>query len=476
MVAPLRTWAALVLLLGAAGVEARNPGFVVRISQKGLDYARQEGIVALEKELSKISLPDFSGSFKVKRFGKGHYDFNRLEVTSFRLPTSQISLLPGLGLRVAMSNAFIQVSGHWKARKNFIKLKGSFDLKVEGLSIATDVQLGSDQGGRPTVSASGCRSHISKVKVHISGRLGWILNLFHRKIESRFRSSMEGKICEKLVSAARSKLQPYLQTLPVTAKIDQVAGIDYALINPPRSSANTLDAELKGEFFNLNRRSAPSFAPPELNIPPASDRMAYFGVSDYFFNTAFSVYQEAGALSLSLSDDMIPKEFKVRLNTASFGGLIPQLARMYPNTAMKLVVSTATAPSLTIRPGSVTLRPEFNLEALALPPNAAQVPLFVLGLSTNASIEVGVRGVTIFGTSTVGRVNLELKQSAVGPFSVTLLEAIINYYVSSVLLPKANERLEKGFPLPLFRQLRLSNLVLQPRQNFLLFGADIQHG
>ncbi|XP_028904467.1 bactericidal permeability-increasing protein-like [Ornithorhynchus anatinus] len=476
MVVPIRTWAALVALVGVAGVWAANPGFVVRISQKGLDYARQESIVALEKELLKINLPDFSGSFKIKHFGKGHYDFNSLEINNFRLPTSQISLLPGQGLRVAMSNAFIQVSGHWKARKNFIKLNGSFNLKVEGLSIMTDLHLGSDQNGRPTVSASACNSQISNVKVHISGRLSWILNLFHKKIESRFRKSMEGKICEKVMSAARSKLQPYLQTLPVTAKIDKVAGIDYALVHPPKSSASTLDVGLKGEFFNLNQRSPPPFAPPELNFPPASDRMAYFGVSDYFFNTAFSVYHKAGALRLSVSDDMIPKESKIRLNTASFGGLIPQLAKTYPNVAMKLVVSTAAAPSLSIRPGSLNLGPDLDVEALALPPNASEVPLFLLGLSTNASVEVGVRGANIFGSTKLGRLNLELKQSSVGPFSVTLLEAVMNFYVSQVLLPKANERLEKGFPLPLFQKLQLSNLVLQPLQNFLLLGADIHHG
>lgn len=37
----------------------------------------QESMVELQKELLAISIPDFSGDFKIKHLGKGTYEFYR---------------------------------------------------------------------------------------------------------------------------------------------------------------------------------------------------------------------------------------------------------------------------------------------------------------------------------------------------------------------------------------------------------------
>lgn len=62
---------------------------------------------------------------------------------------------------------------------------------------------------------------------------------------------------------------------------------------------------LQGEFFSLAHRSPPPFAPPALAIPTDHDRMVYLVISDYFFNTAGLVYQQAGVLNLTVKDDMV---------------------------------------------------------------------------------------------------------------------------------------------------------------------------
>lgn len=47
------------------------------------------------------------------------------------------------------------------------------------------------------------------------------------------------------------------------------------------------------------------FGPPALAFPPDHERMVYLGFSDYFFNTAGLVYQQAGVLHLTVTDDMV---------------------------------------------------------------------------------------------------------------------------------------------------------------------------
>uniref|UniRef100_A0A8D0KVN3 Bactericidal permeability-increasing protein n=1 Tax=Strix occidentalis caurina TaxID=311401 RepID=A0A8D0KVN3_STROC len=53
------------------------------------------------------------------------------------------------------------------------------------------------------------------------------------------------QVCQIVVKSVHDELQPYLRTLPVTARIDARAGIDYSLVAPPTATAQSLDVDLK---------------------------------------------------------------------------------------------------------------------------------------------------------------------------------------------------------------------------------------
>ncbi|XP_006881583.1 PREDICTED: bactericidal permeability-increasing protein [Elephantulus edwardii] len=464
-------------MVGTTTAAATNPGFVVRITQKGLDFACQEGMAILQKELEKIKIPDFSGSFKIKHLGKGYYSFYSMVINTFQLPSSQIRLVPGVGLKLSISNANVKMSGKWKAKKDFIKASGNFALRIEGISVSADLKLGSDPtSGHATIGCSSCKSNINSVHVDISGsRLGWLIQLFHKKIESSLQKAMNSKICEAVTRTVSSQVQSYLQTLPVTARIDAVAGIDYSLVAPPTATDDDLDVQLKGEFFRLAQRTPPPFGPPTLAFPTDHNLMVYLGVSDYFFNTAGLVYQEAGALKLILTDDMIPKESKLRLTTKFLGTLIPQVAERFPDLKVQLLINMSSPPRLTVDPTRLALTPALEAQAFAVLPNSTLAPLFQLGLSTNVSVEVGAISNKIIGKLMMDELILDLKHSDIGPFSVQLLHDVLNYLVPSLVLPKVNAKLQQGFPLPLPAHILLSDLILQPHQDFLLFGADVHY-
>ncbi|KAG8517791.1 Bactericidal permeability-increasing protein, partial [Galemys pyrenaicus] len=475
----MQRWASLMVLaaLGTAVTATTNPGIVARITQKGLDYACQQGTAVLKKELEKIKIPDFSGSFKVKVIGKGQYNFYSMFIHEFQLPSSQIKLLPNVGLNLIIENAGIKISGKWKAKKNFIKASGNFDLSLEGISILSALKLGCNSTtSHPDIYCTSCSSHVDSAHIHISGSsLGWLIQLFHKKIESSLRNALSSKICDVVRSSVTSKLQPFFQTLPVTAKIDDVAGIDYSLLAPPTATADGLDGQLKGEFFRLGHRSPPPFAPPPLAFPADHDRMVYLGVSDYFFNTAGLVYQQAGALHLTLRDDMIPKESRFRLTTQFFGTLIPQVGKMFPNMTVQLLISVSSPPHLTVHPTGLDLSPALETQAFAVLPNSTLAPLFLLGVSTNISVKVGIKSRRLVGELKLDRLLLQLKHSDIGAFSVESLQNVMNFLLPTVVLPRINARLQQGFPLPLPAHIQLLNLLLQSHQDFLMFGADVDY-
>ncbi|NXB42793.1 BPI protein, partial [Leucopsar rothschildi] len=259
----------------------------------------------------------------------------------------------------------------------------------------------------------------------------------------------------------------------VTAKIDGKTGIDYSLVASPRATAQFLDADLKGEFYSLAHRSTVPFPPLPLAFPSDHDRMVYFGASSYFFNTAGIAYHEAGALVFEITDAMIPKEVGFKLDTSVFSAFIPQLEEMYPNMPMKFMLSTPTAPFLTIGPEGISFQPVVDAQAYVILPDSSLAPLFVLSLVRNVSAVINVRSGRIVGSLDVGRIRLSLKDSAVGTFQVQSLQSIMNYLTSRVVLPRLNARLDEGWRLPMPNGIQLSNILVKYQQNFLLLGADI---
>ncbi|NXJ71465.1 BPI protein, partial [Rostratula benghalensis] len=389
---------------------------------------------------------------------------SRLDLRSFHLPYSRISLVPNVGLQVSIANAFADVDGNWRVKIHFLRDHGSFEVSVENVYIKINLKLGNDASGKPTVDTSHCSTRISKVRVHFSGRLGWLYNLFHSAIESRFRKILESKVCDIVAKSVHNDLQPYVQTLPVTTKIDAIAGVDYSLVEPPAATAQSLDVAMKGECYSLAQRSAVPFAPLPLALPSDHDRMVYFGASSYFFNTASFAYHEAGALVFEITDSMvssIPQELGFFCHCPYHLPAPLQLEQMYPDMKMKLKLSAPSAPFLSIGPGGLSLKPVVDIQAYAILPNSSLAPLFLINLVSNVSAVINVVSGHIIGNLNVGRMKLSLKHSDVGTFQMRTLQSIMNIYASSILLPRINDRLGQGFPLPLPDRIQLSNIVVQ---------------
>ncbi|XP_012659249.1 bactericidal permeability-increasing protein [Otolemur garnettii] len=471
---------ALLVVLAAVGtamITATNPGAVARISQKGLDYACQQGMAVLQKELERIKIPDYAAKFKIKHLGKGHYNFYSMDIYDFRLPSSKIILVPTVGLKLSINNSSVRMSGKWKAQKSIVQTSGNFDLNIDGVSIFADLKLGSDPVlGKPTITCSGCDNTINSVRVHISGsKLGWLIQLFHKRIESSIRDIVNKEICKVMNNSVSSILQPYFQKLPVKSKIDGVAGIDFRLVKPPIITTEYLEIQLKGEFFRISNPYPPPYTPPAMEFPAVHNRMLYVGLSEYFFNTAGLVYQEAGILKLMLKDKMIPKEFGFRLTTTFFGTFLPQVAKSFPDMFINLAISVSAPPHVSMQPSGLVLTPILDVEAFAVLPNTSLAPLFLISTSAKASLEISATCNRLSGKLKLEGLLLELRHSNIYPLPVESLQAIMDYVMPTLVLPKINQRLQKGFRLPMPDRVHLYNLMLQSQHNFLLFSADVHH-
>ncbi|TNN78594.1 Bactericidal permeability-increasing protein [Liparis tanakae] len=452
-------WLALTALIPLT--LSTNPGVKVKLTAKGLEYGRQLGMVSIQKKLKTIKVPDMSGKQRVSPIGKVKYSLTNIQIVDVGLPTSALDLVPGTGVRLSIAKAFINLHGNWRVKYlRVIKDSGSFDLKVSGLTVTTSIAIKSDETGRPVVSTVNCVAKVGSVSVKFHGGASWLYNLFKKFVEKALRNALDKKICT-LVGDAVTDLNPQLKTLNVVAKVDKYAEIEYSMVSAPAVTKASIEFGMKGEFYNIGKHQEPPFTAAAFSLPPETDRMLYIGLSAFTANSAAYVYNTAGALSLDITDDMIPRGSPIRLNTRTFYVFLPQLAKRFPGLMMKLLVRTAKAPVVTFEPNKATVEASSTVTAYAIQPNATLSPLFVLNMETSASARVFVSGMRLAGAVNLNKMDLTLGKSYVGDFQVRTLNSIFQTVLKLVVIPILNVQLAKGYPLPALGKMNLVNTQLQ---------------
>ncbi|XP_067102897.1 bactericidal permeability-increasing protein-like [Osmerus mordax] len=466
----MSAWLTLLALLPLT--LAINPGVKVVLTEKGLEYGRQIGMASLQKKLNTITVPDLSGSQRVSRIGRVKYSLTGLRIVSLGLPQSGLGLVPGTGVSLSIGNAFLNLHGNWRVRYKFIKDSGSFDLGINGLTITTSIAIKSDETGRPAVSSVNCVTDLGSAKVKFHGGASWLYNLFRSYINKALSKAIQKQICP-LVADAITDLNPQLKTLNVLAKVDKDAEIEYSMVESPAISKSCIDFGLKGEFYNIGAHQEPPFSATPFSLPPQINNMLYIGISSFTPNSAGFVYNKAGALSLYVTDDMIPPISPIRLNTRTFGVFIPQIAKRFPGLMMKLLVKTTKQPIITFEPNNVTLQATGTVTAYAIQPNTTLSPLFVLNMEASVSARMYVTGMKLAGTLTLNKIQMTLGTSNVGDFQVKTLDNIFSIVLKLAVIPIVNARLESGYPLPSLGKMNLVNTQLQVLKDYMLIGTDV---
>uniref|UniRef100_A0A4W5KMG1 Bactericidal permeability-increasing protein n=1 Tax=Hucho hucho TaxID=62062 RepID=A0A4W5KMG1_9TELE len=447
-------WLALLALVPLA--LATNPGVKVKLTEKGIEYGKQIGMVSLQQKLKTMKVPDLSGTERVAPIGKVKYSLTGITIVNLGLPNSGLALVPGTGISLSITNAFISLHGNWKIQYlSFIKDSGSFDLEVNGLTITDSITIKSDETGRPTVSSVNCGANVGSASIKFHGGASWLYNLFSAYIDKALRSALQKQICP-LVADTITDMNPHLKTLNVLAKVDKYAEVEYSMVTSPTISNASIDFSLKGEFYNIGKHQEPPFSPTPFSLPPQVNNMLYIGISAFTTNSAGFVYNNAGALSLYITDDMIPPSSPIRLNTRTFGAFIPEIAKRFPGMMMKLLVKTVKEPTIFFEPNNVTVQASGTVTAYAIQPNTTLSPLFVLSMEGSVSARLYVTGVKLAGAVT-------LNKHRIGGKTHSLFHATNIYHLQYLLHYKV-------CMCPIFDKL----VLLFSLQDYMVIGTDVQ--
>ncbi|XP_072094827.1 bactericidal permeability-increasing protein-like [Mobula birostris] len=471
-----RLWVVTItLLFFASCILCTNPGLKTRVTQKTLDHARIVGISVLQQKMRKTQIPNVYGKKRVRFIGRIRYSFTGFQILRFGLPQSSVKFVAGKGIQFSVTNGYIGVRGNFRVKKRrFFRTSGSFEVSVSRLSISQTIGLTRDNTGRPAIRSIACSANVGTVHVKFTKRKRWLYNLFRKFAEKPIKRALNKQICPQISNSIKD-LENDLKTMKISFRLNNFAEVDYSLVNPIKFTSNAMDLDFKGEFYRVGHHEEPPFKPPPISLPSQSNHMLYLGISDFLANSAGFVFQKAGALQMKITDRMIPKQSPFRLNTKSFGLIMPRLKKLYPNMNMIMNLKATKPPVVRAAKNSISVRAYGALDVLAIRPNSSLVSLFVLNIDASVSARVNIAGTKLIGSVMLNHLKLSLGHSKVGPVPVTGLQLLIKIVIKAVVLPKVNGKLAGGVPLPTVKHFDLLNPVLMVNQNVLVIATDIRY-
>lgn len=481
---------AILAVFAAPGLplSVSNPGFRVAFTVKGLDYGRQVGITILEASLHDLKIPDLTGKQKID-FGIGHITFtwtvSNVQIQSLSIPTS--SLTPGSnGLTLKASGISAKTGGHINVNDGHdvphISASTDLDITFSGVAFSVSILFGNDSSGRATAKTSDCSASVGDAHVNFHGGSSWIYKVVDHIVDfgGMLKDSFAPTFCKGVTNAINNQLNHAIESVPVIVKVDKWAEVNYALIQSPVYTNNSVATLHKGEFESLSHPTKAPFSPPPL--PPITDtldKMMYIWLSEYVVNTAGLVYHETGFLSYNITPNQVPKDVPIQLNTSSFRSLIPALYSKYPNMAMLLTVKTTKPPRMQIYPKSANLTAIGEVNVQVITPNNSVQSAFTMGLTVymNAYAWVHPNGTkqVISANITLLRFTFDLISSDIGDISLAELNQAVQLLVDLFVIPVANVYGQRGLEIPLVDGISLVNPSVSFGEGYVLVSSDINY-
>ncbi|NXW62826.1 BPIFC protein, partial [Eurystomus gularis] len=226
--------------------------------------------------------------------------------------------------------------------------------------------------------------------------------------------------------------------------IDDLTEVDYSLNSLPAVFRPFIDLDLKGIVYPTGNYTGPPYVAAPFTIPDQSDSMLYLAFSEYFFQTSSFAYYTAGAFNITITEETCSY---FNMSTEIFGSIIPEVAEYSPYPVMLQLMATEI-PIISLEQDSLTVEIQGSMEVFAVLPDSTTQSLFTMNIAANTSIAPNIFDQKLMGSLCLNRLQFSLAHSNVGFFEISLLENILSYILQTEVIPSANAKLSKGFPLP----------------------------
>ncbi|KAI0230365.1 hypothetical protein LSAT2_019273 [Lamellibrachia satsuma] len=455
-----------------------KPGFRTRITQRGLNYARDVGLYIISKEIKQLKIPDVES-----QIGAARAKLYDIKLVKQPVPTASVVPLPGLGIRLVVSDINAVIAAKYaadiKMRFFEIQRKGSVLAVTKNMKLIMDTLIGRDKAGRPTLYEFSCKGN-GEIRLTFKGGWSNILNLGSSVFKSKIRNVILAQICAN--SIKEMKRQIALHPIPVRETVAEDYELDFSMVRFPKFEPTYVELYSKGEISVKGRRSWMPLLPPV--IPPFQqheNKMAYVYVTDYLLNTGFMAAYNNRQLSGYVNETLLPDEVKDFMKTTCpmslcLGTILPNIGKTYPGAVPHIHVYATQSPKVLVRGPNIGLSGWGAVNITVTDADGKRQPVMSATLEGTANFTVHVSNSRVFFNIVKLTPKVTLVKSAVDDNGLgAILEPIMNIASQGYLIPWLTDLGFEGIPLPKVKDLRFVDTEVLPdaTEHVVIVGTDI---
>eukprot|EP00731_Ephydatia_muelleri_P024609 Em0016g880a len=478
---------------------ATTPGLKVALTSEGSNHVLRTEIPILEKRLSMMHLPGVAGAFYVPLVGKMQYTLHNTVLRKVKILQPSV-LFERRAASVLLYNSSCEISAEWSYRRrsflsdthlfppiarHVIPLfdRGSCNATAANASLGLSVLVKVDSGGHPAMYASGCRCDVGELNLSFHSYAHEKERVLYELLLTVMRNHLGKIVCRQLCETAQTSVNEigvtFLGSIPSVATLDNVSEINYAILKAPSFRPTYVESFHKGEILSIKTPVEAPITPPPTPALFNASRMLYIWLTDYIFNSGGFVYHTSGVLQYTITPDMIPPGFPIKLNTLYFRHLFPQFYNKYPEMGIVLELNTTKPPLVCIIPTSanITIYSAVNVNAIGY--NGSRVLAFVLGMKTMVDLKPALRSQGsrhfIYADLENFETQLSLLYNTIGEFNMKAVQQFINFAIDTTIFPEASSYFNRGIPLPVPSAMMFIGPQMTLGEGYFVIATDFKY-
>uniref|UniRef100_A0A672F9N8 Phospholipid transfer protein n=1 Tax=Salarias fasciatus TaxID=181472 RepID=A0A672F9N8_SALFA len=421
----------------------------------------------VEEELSNISMPEMKG-----KDGRFQYTITDVKITELNLTHAELKFIPNVGLLFDVQNSSISLTFNRRILYWFFYDTGNINASAEGVNINTALKVVRDEDGRLKISNITCDAKINKMKAKFSGTLGRVYDFLARVLTTGMRFVLNQQICPALNHAALVDVNSMLDTIPVRTEVDEFIGIDYALIDDPVVTSQSLDMHFRGMFFDLAHQNITQVNSAVDPVIREYDRMVYLALSEFFFDSGMFSYYTAGIFQTEIVNEKMPKDLEMLLRTTYFGAIM-MLNPALVDSPLSLQLAVNSPPKTTIKTSGATVVMTAIVKVMVLPPGQDPVQLSSMTMEAKFNAKVSMRGKRLSVHADLRRFKIFSNQSALESLALIPLQAPLKTMLQMSVVPLINNWTKRGVRIPLADGMDFIEEVVEYHNGFIVIGANL---
>ncbi|KAF8657512.1 hypothetical protein HU200_060075 [Digitaria exilis] len=457
--------------VSACGADKAHVSAVV--AEKGLAFAKDVLIGEAVRSLTPLRLPGVEKAVRVPFLGGVRVVASN--ITLFHLDVGDNSTVyPGhSGLVVVASGVTANISMHWSYRYDSwlfpieIADSGTASILVKGMEVGITMVI-KNINGSLALSVLQCGCYVKDLVISLDGGASWFYQGFINAFEDHIKAAVEKAVPENIIEGA-GKLDSFLQGLPRTVSLDNIAALNMTFVNDPHYGNSSIQFDINGLITKAVAKTTNLQKHPQLSLScGGASKMLLLSIDEDVFNSASEVYFKAGSMHWVV--DKVPDQSL--LNTASWKFIIPRLYWNYPNDDMRLNISMASSPVIRITSEKIgaTINADMIIDVID---GKETVPVACISVVVSASGVVETSGNKVYGRVGLDDFSLALKWSKIGNIYMSLIQGVIHVLLNTVCMPYLNSRLGNGFVLPVVHGFTLQGVYIQTSAEQLTLCSDV---